>query len=87
MPLVTEFRSAEISLNGFARAVAGSETIADLVAEATGRPIAADGRATDGRRLGIAVARNTVVVPRRRWAETVIAAGDEIEILTAAQGG
>jgi sulfur carrier protein len=80
-------RSAEISVNGSARAARLGETIADLVAETTGRVIAADGRATDGRRLGVAVARNAEVVHRSRWTETVIVAGDHIEIVTAVQGG
>ncbi len=36
---------------------------------------------------GIAVARNGDVVPRSAWDETVITAGDRIEIVTAAAGG
>jgi sulfur carrier protein len=84
---VTETRSAEITVNGATRPLAPDETITDLVATVTGRPIAADGRATDGRRLGVAVARNAEVVPRSRWAETALTPGDDIEIVTAVQGG
>ena len=36
---------------------------------------------------GIAVAVNANVVPRSSWAITVLADGDEIEVLTAVQGG
>jgi sulfur carrier protein len=35
----------------------------------------------------LAIAVNYQVVPRARWAETAINAGDEIEILTPRQGG
>jgi sulfur carrier protein len=38
-------------------------------------------------RSGTAVAMNDAVVPRTRWAETPVAEGDRIEIITAAQGG
>jgi sulfur carrier protein len=36
---------------------------------------------------GIAVARNGDVVPKSAWDETVLVAGDRIEIVTAAAGG
>ena len=36
---------------------------------------------------GIAVARNGEVVPKSRWNETMVLAGDLIEIVTAAAGG
>jgi sulfur carrier protein len=35
----------------------------------------------------LAVAVNRKVVPRARWAETALAAGDSIEIITPRQGG
>ncbi len=38
-------------------------------------------------RGGVAVAVDGEVVPRACWAETVLAEGAEIEILTAVQGG
>ncbi|QIG93921.1 MULTISPECIES: sulfur carrier protein ThiS [unclassified Bradyrhizobium] len=34
-----------------------------------------------------AIALNYDVVPKSRWAETVLKAGDEIEIITPRQGG
>jgi sulfur carrier protein len=36
---------------------------------------------------GVAVARNGEVVPRSRWADTLVEPGDRIEIVTAAAGG
>jgi sulfur carrier protein len=38
-------------------------------------------------RRGVAVAVNGEVVPRSRWAETALADGDSVEVLSAAQGG
>jgi sulfur carrier protein len=38
-------------------------------------------------RPAIAVAVNGAVVPRGAWAELRVAAGDEVEIVGAAQGG
>ena len=76
-----------ITLNGTGRNVAGDSSIAALVSEVTGRPLAADGRATDGRKLGVAVARNAQVVPRSLWSATALAEGDDVELVTAVQGG
>jgi sulfur carrier protein len=64
-----------LSVNGEAVEVADGTTVADLVARHADSP------------RGIAVARNEEVVARSAWAATVVAAGDRIEILTAAQGG
>lgn len=36
---------------------------------------------------GIAVARNSEVVPRSQWARTTLAAGDRVEIVAATAGG
>ena len=36
---------------------------------------------------GVAVAVNREIVPRSRWGETLLAEGDRVEILEAAQGG
>jgi sulfur carrier protein len=38
-------------------------------------------------RRGVAVAVNGEVVPRSTWAARSLADGDEVEVLTAAQGG
>ena len=77
----------EITVNGAGRSVTSGTSVADLVSELTGRSIASDGHATDGTRLGVAVARNAAVVPRSRWSSTPLAEGDDIEIVTAVQGG
>ncbi|MDX6286733.1 MAG: sulfur carrier protein [Frankiales bacterium] len=39
------------------------------------------------RPTGVAVALNGDVVPRHAWAATQITDGDEVEVLTAVQGG
>ena len=76
-----------ITLNGAQRTLASGVTVAELVSELTRRPIDSDGHATDGTRLGVAVARNAAVVPRSKWSSTLLAADDDIEIVTAVQGG
>lgn len=47
--------------------------------------MAADG--IDAGARGIAVAVNDAVVPRGRWAETVLSPGDRVEIVKVLQGG
>ena len=79
--------TAAITVNGDARALVIGATVTDLVEAATGRRIAVNGQAADGNRLGVAVALNAEVVPRSQWAVTTVIAGDDIEIVTAAQGG
>lgn len=64
-----------ITLNG--EEVAADGTIADLVSQRFG---------PHGGR-GVAVAVNGTVVVRGAWAETVLIAGDRIDIVTAVQGG
>lgn len=76
-----------ITVNGAARDWPEGGTVATLVTEVTGRAIAADGRAVDGNRLGVAVARNAEVVPRSQWSSVVLTTGDDVEIVTAVQGG
>ncbi|HEY8700880.1 MAG TPA: sulfur carrier protein ThiS [Arthrobacter sp.] len=76
-----------ITLNGARHAVADGASVTTLVSQITGRPLAADGQASDGRRLGVAVARNSEVVPRSQWYVTALADGDDVELVTAVQGG
>jgi sulfur carrier protein len=76
-----------IRLNGAQHALADGATVSALVSTVTGRPLAADGQATDGRKLGVAVARNAEVVPRSQWHATALAEGDDVELVTAVQGG
>jgi sulfur carrier protein len=78
--------AAPATLNGEALGeLPGS--ILELVQARTGRELGADGTPVGGGRLGVAVALNQEVLPRRRWAETPVRAGDAIELLTAVQGG
>ena len=76
-----------IRLNGTQHALDDGATVGALVSRVTGRALAADGQATDGRKLGGAVARNAEVVPRSRWHATALAEGDDVELVTAVQGG
>jgi sulfur carrier protein len=76
-----------VILNGDRRILNLGETVTDLISELTGAAIEADGRTSDGRRLGVAVAVNGEVIPRGLWAQTLLVAGDDIEVVTAAQGG
>ncbi|MCD2443442.1 sulfur carrier protein ThiS [Agromyces sp. SYSU K20354] len=61
-----------ITLNGEPAAIPPGGTVADFVPAASN---------------GIAVALNGVVVPRHRHADTRLRDGDEVEIVTAVQGG
>lgn len=76
-----------ITLNGAQHAVAADASVSSLVSALTGRSLAADGQAVDGGKLGVAVARNAAVVPRSQWWSTPLADGDDIELVTAVQGG
>ncbi|WP_427018726.1 sulfur carrier protein ThiS [Pseudarthrobacter sp. P1] len=76
-----------ITLNGAAHVLDGPRTVADLVTSVTGRRIGPNGSPEDGGRLGVAVARNADIVPRSQWSATEVAAGDDVEIVTAVQGG
>ena len=65
----------ELSVNGESRTVAAGCTVADLLAE-----LQLDPRV-------LAVERNLELVPRRQHAETPLAAGDRLEIVTLVGGG
>lgn len=67
--------AAGVVVNGQAWDGPSGATVADLVAAWCPSP------------RGVAVARNGEIVPRSRWPATVVAAGDELEIVTAAAGG
>lgn len=76
-----------LTVNGEPYVARPDETVLDLVATRTGRTLGPDGRPTDQGRLGVAVAVDLAVLPRGRWATTVLADGQQIEIVTAVQGG
>jgi sulfur carrier protein len=76
-----------IKLNGLEHTVPDGASVSTLVTQVTGRALAPNGQSADGGRLGIAVARNAGVVPRSQWHGTALADGDDIELVTAVQGG
>lgn len=76
-----------IQINGATESHPAGTTVACLVAALTGRELLATGQAADGGRLGVAVARNSGIVPRSQWATTAVEHADELEIVTAVQGG
>ena len=64
-----------VTVNGEPREVAAGTTVAQLVAQVTDAP------------SGVAAAVNGDVLPRRAWADTPLADRDEVEVVTAVQGG
>lgn len=76
-----------IKLNGEESPLNPGTTLNLLVTQVTGRVLRSNGNPTDGGRLGVAVAHNAGVVPRSQWSKTVLNHGDEVEIVTAVQGG
>jgi sulfur carrier protein len=68
--------AATIQINGKDESLFGS-TIAALLED---REIGANAR-------GIAVALNGAVVPRAAWRQTMLSAGDRVEIVRVLQGG
>lgn len=64
----------EVQVNGTARQLPAGTTVAELVAALASAQ-------------GVAVAVDGEVVPRSRWGEHRLAGGEQIEIVTAVQGG
>jgi sulfur carrier protein len=77
----------KIRLNGSEHTVPDRASVSTLVSQVTGRTLAPNGQAADGGKLGVAVARNAGVVPRSQWHCTALADGDDVELVTAVQGG
>jgi len=67
----------ELTVNGVQRPLPADPHVGALVAELTGGVPPA----------GIAVAVNDDVVPRSAWPSTPLRPGDQVEVLTAMQGG
>ena len=65
----------QLTVNGEIRELPDGWTVADLVTAVTGRA------------SGVAAAVNGEVVPRRGWAGAALRAGDQVEVVTAVQGG
>ena len=67
--------SVQVKLNGEPSDLPDGSTVAQAVAELTSAP------------SGVAAAVNGEVVPRGSWAATPLRRGDQVEIVTAVQGG
>ncbi len=67
--------SVQVTLNGEARELPDGSTVAQAVAELT--------RAASG----VAAAVNGDVVPRGGWEAALLRDGDQVEVVTAVQGG
>jgi sulfur carrier protein len=67
--------TVEVKLNGEPRELPDGATVAQAVAELTALG------------TGIAAAVNGDVIPRGSWAGTPLRPGDQVEVVTAAQGG
>jgi len=67
--------SVPVTLNGDPRDLPDGSTVAQAVAELTTAP------------SGVAAAVNGEVVPRGSWAATLLRDGDQVEVVTAVQGG
>jgi sulfur carrier protein len=64
-----------VTLNGEPREVPPGTTVEQLVAQIIDRP------------TGVAAALNGEVLPRRAWGGTPLAERDQVEVVTAVQGG
>jgi sulfur carrier protein len=67
--------TVRVKLNAEPRELPDGSTIAQAVAELTAAP------------SGVAAAVNGDVVPRGSWDFTVLRDGDQVEVVTAVQGG
>jgi sulfur carrier protein len=67
--------SVQVKLNGEPRDLPDGATLAEAVAQVTDLA------------TGVAAAVNGDVVPRGSWATAPLRAGDQVEVVTAVQGG
>jgi sulfur carrier protein len=65
----------QVKLNGQARELPDGSTVVQAVAELTKAA------------TGVAAALNGDVVPRGSWSATALTDGDQVEVVTAVQGG
>jgi sulfur carrier protein len=68
-------KDVRIKVNGEPRAVRHGVTVEHVIGEITALT------------SGVAAAVNGEVVPRGRWGATVLDDGDQLEVVTAVQGG
>jgi sulfur carrier protein len=64
-----------VTVNGERWDIPAGTTVEQLVGQLTGAP------------SGVAAAVNGEVLPRRAWAATPLADSDQVEVVTAVQGG
>lgn len=76
-----------LTVNDEPRTLPAGTTCRDLVQELTGRDVGVDGRPTTGAGLGIALAVDGALVPRTAWHDTLLCADQNVEVVTAVQGG
>ena len=67
--------SVQVKLNGEPHELPDGAALAQAITEVTGLA------------SGVAAAVNGDVVPRGSWAATLLRAGDQVEVVTAVQGG
>ncbi len=67
--------SVQVKLNGDARQLPDGSSVAEAVAALTSLA------------SGVAAAVNGAVVPRGAWSDTPLRDGDQVEVVTAVQGG
>lgn len=77
----------KVQVNTICTELAEGATVLELVAQHTSRALLPDGRPSDGGNLGLAVARNGELVPRSRWAAVLLKEADQLDLVTAVQGG
>lgn len=84
---MTSSHEITVVLDGETARLAQGITLRETVARHIGRELDPDGTPADGGRLGVAVAVDGAVVPRREWHAHVITPGSTIDVVTATQGG
>lgn len=66
-----------VTINGENQTIAPGASILDIVENLCGTPVP----------TGVAVALNSMVIPRKNWADTTLEEDDALEILWASSGG
>ena len=66
-----------VFVNGKVQSVKTDSSVLDIVETVCGSPVP----------TGVAIALNSMVVPRRQWGSTALESDDSLEILWASSGG
>ncbi len=77
----------KVTVNGKVRSLTEGTTLLSVVADVTGRELADTGQPANGTRLGVAVAHNQDIARRAGWHAQLLNDGDDVEVVTAVQGG